>query len=133
VAGNAHELDALKASLARLQGRLSVTEDDEALDALIAERKSLKGRIEAFKVIPDSFDYAPTGQTVAGMWNDGDDSVKRSMVRAVKDAGGLDFDETSLRLVVPAQIGAGDVIDLGNGLCMRRQAPKVMKDVIAGM
>jgi hypothetical protein len=35
-----------------------------------------KDRIEGFEVIPDSFDYAPTGQTVVGMWS-GDDTVKR--------------------------------------------------------
>ena len=35
VAGNAHELDALRASLSKLQARLSVTEDDDELDALV--------------------------------------------------------------------------------------------------
>ena len=39
--------------------------------------------------MPDSFDYAPTGQTVAQMWNDGDDAVKRGMVRAVKESWGM--------------------------------------------
>jgi hypothetical protein len=48
VAGNAHELDALRASLSKLQARLSVTEDDDELDALVAERKSVKARIEGF-------------------------------------------------------------------------------------
>jgi DNA invertase Pin-like site-specific DNA recombinase len=131
VSGNAHELDELKASLARLQGRLSVTEDDDELDALIIERKALKSRIEAFEVIPDSFDYAPTGRTVSQMWNEGDDAVKRGMVRAVKDAGGLDFTATSIRMVVPAQLGTSDVIDLGNGLCFRRQARRPMWDLDA--
>ncbi len=88
VAGNAHELDALKASLSKLQARLSVTEDDDELDALVAERKSVKARIEGFEVTPDSFDYAPTGQTVAGMWS-GDETVKRNMVKAVKESWGL--------------------------------------------
>ena len=88
VAGNAHELDALKAGLSKIQARLSVTDDDDELDALVAERKNVKARIEAFAVIPDSFDYAPTGQTVAAMWN-GDDTVKRDMVRAVKSSWGM--------------------------------------------
>src|SRR5260370_19716461 len=78
VAGNAHELDALRASLRKLQARLSVTEDDDELDALVAERKSVKALIEDFEVIPDSFDYAPTGQTLADMWS-GDDAVKRNL------------------------------------------------------
>src|ERR1700678_1638243 len=89
IAGNAHELDALKAGLARIQGRLSATEDDDELDQLIAQRKDVKARIEGFTVIPDDFDYAPTGWTVAQMWNDGDDGVKRGMVRAVKTSWGL--------------------------------------------
>ena len=69
VSGNAHELDELKAALAKIQARLSATEDDDELDALVAERKSVKARIEGFTAIPDSYDYAPTGQTVSGMWN----------------------------------------------------------------
>ncbi len=125
VAGNAHELDALRASLSKLQARLSVTEDDDELDALVAERKSVKARIEGFEVIPDSFDYAPTGQTVAGMWS-GDDTVKRNMVKAVKESWGLALAEhegqwgikigTDFRDVSSAD----GIADLGNGLCFRR-------------
>ncbi len=89
VAGNAHELDALHAELRRIQARLSATEDDDELDALVAERKAVKARIEAFAVVPDRFDYAPTGRTAAWMWNEGDDAVKRGMVRAVWQAWGL--------------------------------------------
>ncbi len=125
VAGNAHELDALRASLAKLQARLSVTEDDDELDALVAERKSLKGRIEGFEVIPDSFDYAPTGQTVAGMWS-GKDTVKRNMVKAVKDSWGMALCEHEGQWGI--KIGtdfrdvssAAGIVDLGNGLCFRR-------------
>jgi hypothetical protein len=123
--GEAHELDALRASLSKLQARLSVTEDDDELDALVAERKSLKARIEGFEVIPDSFDYAPTGQMVAGMWS-GDDTVKRNMVKAVKDSWGLALAEhegqwgikigTDFRDVSSAD----GIVDLGNGLCFRR-------------
>ena len=89
IAGNAHELDALNAELRKIQARLSATEDDDELDALIAERKAIKARIEGFAIVPDDFDYAPTGQTVAQMWNDGDDTVKRGMVRAVKESWGM--------------------------------------------
>lgn len=58
IAGNAHELEGLKASLNKLQARLSATEDDDAQDALISERKSVKARIEGFKIIDDDFGYA---------------------------------------------------------------------------
>jgi DNA invertase Pin-like site-specific DNA recombinase len=127
VAGNAHELDALRASLAKLQARLSATEDDDELDALVAERKSAKARIDGFEVIPDSFDYAPTGQTVAGMWS-GHDTVKRNMVKAVKGSWGLALSEHEGQWGI--KIGtdftdksdASGIVDLGNGLCFRREA-----------
>jgi DNA invertase Pin-like site-specific DNA recombinase len=130
VAGNAHELDALRASLSKLQARLSATEDDDELDALVAERKSIKARIEGFEIIPDSFDYAPTGQTVAGMWN-GSDTAKRKMARAVKNSWGLALAEHEGQWGI--RIGADfkdvsdadRIVDLGNGLCFRRSARSV--------
>jgi hypothetical protein len=127
VTGNAHELDALKAELSRVQGRLSATEDDDELDGLIAERKAMKARIEAFEVTPDSYDYAPTGQTVGQMWEDGDDKVKRAMVRAVKKSWGMTLVSDGGEWLVDIKAaGPGSkenpdgIIDLGNGLCFRR-------------
>jgi DNA invertase Pin-like site-specific DNA recombinase len=128
VAGNAHELDALNAELRKIQARLSATEDDDELDALVAQRKAHKVRIEGFVIVPDSFDYAPTGQTVAQMWNDGDDTVKRGMVRAAKKSWGMILANHGGRRVIDvgtAGSQGGDVngiVDLGNGLCFRRQA-----------
>ena len=129
VAGNAHELDSMHAELRRIQARLSATEDDDELDALVAERKAVKARIEAFAVVPDRFDYAPTGQTVAGMWNDGDDTVKRGMVRAVRQAWGLSLarqgGQWGLAVGTAGPHGTGDaggIVDLGGGLCFRRAA-----------
>ena len=129
VAGNAHELDALNGELRKLQARLSVTEDDDELDALVAQRKVLKARIEGFAVVPDSFDYAPTGQTVAQMWNDGDDTVKRGMVGAAKKSWGMILANHDGQWVIDigtaGSTGAGDangIVELGNGLCFRRQA-----------
>lgn len=127
VAGNAHELDALKAELSKIQARLSATEDDDELDKLIAGRKAIKARIESFAIVPDSFDYAPTGQTVAQMWNNGDDAAKRGMVRAVKESWGMflaDHDRQwtiAIGTADPAGTGdAGGIVDLGSGLCFRR-------------
>jgi DNA invertase Pin-like site-specific DNA recombinase len=129
VAGNAHELDALNAELRKIQARLSATEDDDELDALVAERKSIKARIEGFVIVPDSYDYAPTGQTVAQMWNDGDDIVKRGMVRAVKESWGMILANNEGQWgIATGTTGAGDardasgIVDLGNGLCFRRFA-----------
>jgi DNA invertase Pin-like site-specific DNA recombinase len=126
VAGNAHELDALKAGLRKIQARLSATEDDDELDALVAERKSIKAHIENFEIIPDSFDYAPTGQTVAGMWS-GDDTVKRSVARAVKESWGMILTSHEGQWTIAigtaasqATQHANQIVDLGNGLCFRR-------------
>jgi hypothetical protein len=127
IAGNAHELDALNAQLRKIQARLSATEDDDELDALVAERKAIKTHIEGFVIVPDSYDYAPTGQTVAQMWNDGDDKVKRGIVRAVKESWGMTLaNHDGQWAVVIGTASEKDtektsgIVDLGNGLCFRR-------------
>ena len=129
VAGTGHELDALNGELRKIQARLSATEDDDELDALVAQRKVLKARIEGFAVVPDTFDYAPTGQTVAQMWNDGDDTVKRGMVRAAKKSWGMILAGHEGQWVIDVGTagstgaeGSDGIVDLGNGLCFRRQA-----------
>lgn len=127
VAGNAHELDELNAGLRKIQARLSATEDDDELDTLVAERKAIKARIEGLVIVPDSFDYAPTGQTVAQMWNAGDDTIKRGMVRAVKASWGMVLANHDGRWGIAVGTarpedpeGTGGIVDLGNGLCFRR-------------
>jgi len=127
VAGNAHDLDGLNAELRKIQARLSATEDDDELDALVAQRKAVKARIEGFAVVPDRFDYAPTGRTVAQMWNEGDDTVKRGMVCAVKEAWGMILTrhdgQWSIAIGTAGAENGPDtsaIVDLGNGLCFRR-------------
>ena len=127
VAGNAHELDELHAGLRKIQARLSATEDDDELDTLVAERKAIKARIEGLVIVPDRFDYAPTGQTVAQMWDAGDDTVKRGMARAVKASWGMVLAEHDGRWGIAVgpvghddPAGAMGIVDLGNGLCFRR-------------
>jgi DNA invertase Pin-like site-specific DNA recombinase len=129
VGGNAHELDSLNAALRKIQARLSATEDDDELDALVAERKALKARMEGFVIVPDSFDYAPTGQTVGQMWNNGDDAVRRGMVRAVKAAWGMSLTNHEGQWgIFTGMAGSQDarnangIADLGDGLCFRRKA-----------
>ncbi|MFB9836853.1 hypothetical protein [Actinoallomurus acaciae] len=84
-------------------------------------------RIERFEVIPDSFDYAPTGQRVAAMWS-GDDTIKRGMVRAVKELWGMNlFSHEGRWGATAGDAGAAgldemsEIADLGNGLCFRRR------------
>jgi DNA invertase Pin-like site-specific DNA recombinase len=128
VAGNAHKLDEMRAEFAKIQSRLSITEDDDELDALVATRKALRAAIDGFELIPDAYDYAETGQTVSQMWTAGDTDVKRGMIRAIKDSWGLTLSEhegqwgikigTDLR----DMSDANEIVDLGNGLCFRREA-----------
>lgn len=131
VAGNAHERDALNAALRKIQAQFSAAEDDDEFDALVAERKAVKARLETFVVVPDRFDYAPTGQTVAQMWADGDDAVKRRMVRAVQAAWGLVLGFVEGKPEILMGSGAEDAFkdrnefaDLGNGLCFRWEADR---------
>jgi hypothetical protein len=132
VAGNGHERDEMRAELARIQSRLSVTDDDKELDDLVAERKALKAAIDGFVVVPDVYDYAETGRTVGQMWAAGDTDVKRGMVRAIKQSWGLALSEHGGRWGITMGTGftgAGgtDVVDLGNGLCFRRESTRATR------
>ncbi|MCM3882150.1 recombinase family protein [Frankia sp. R82] len=123
VAGNAHTLDEMHAELAKIKSRLSATDDDDELDELVASRKALRAAIEQFEIVPDSYDYAETGQTVGHMWTSSDTDAKRGMVRAIQRAWGMALSEHGGAWVI--QIGAGfadtsgadGIVDLGNGLC----------------
>ncbi len=128
IAGNAHELDEMRAELARLQARLSATDDDDELDALVASRKALRAEIGAFQIVPDSFDYAPVSdgpRTVAELWASSDDA-KRAFTKAVKLALGLEVieqgDDAPLRIFPAADMLSGDsdgIVDLGAGVCFK--------------
>jgi DNA invertase Pin-like site-specific DNA recombinase len=128
IAGNAHELEALKADLPKLQSRLSVITDRATRRETLAQIEELEDRIDSFEVIPDDFDYAPTGQTVSQMWNDGDDTVKRGMARAVKESWGMKLvnheGEWAIDIGAKDPAGTGNkngIVDLGNGLCFWRE------------
>ena len=64
------------------------------------------------------------------MWNGGDDIVKRGMIRAVKESlGGMILMSHEGKWVIdigtktPKDTGdASGIVDLGNGLCFRREA-----------
>jgi hypothetical protein len=127
VEGNEHELNEMHAELRKIQARLSATEDDDELDSMVKQRKAIKARIEGFEIIPDRFDYAPTGQTVGQRWNGGDDGTKRGMALAVKASWGMALKEHDghwgIAVGTLAKNGSEDsmsIVDLGNGLCFRR-------------
>jgi DNA invertase Pin-like site-specific DNA recombinase len=128
MAGNAHELDEMRAEFAKIQSRLSVTEDDDELDALVATRKALRAAIDGFKPIDDEYDYADTRQTVSQMWTAGNMDAKRGMIRAIKDSLGLALSEHEGQWGIKIGAAFNDVsdasgiVDLGNGLCFRREA-----------
>lgn len=133
VTGNRYQLSELRGQLAKTQARLSATEDDDELDRLVADRKRLKAEIDAFTVIPDTFDYTPTGQTISEMFTLGDETVKRSMAKAVKAIGGIWLTENGVRIVRLMPGKQGDVINLGGGLCYRRTEPNTIASAIAAM
>jgi hypothetical protein len=61
------------------------------------------------------------------MWNAGDDTLGRDMVRAVKESRGIILaDHQGQRGIAIGAAGSGGVgdangiVDLGNGLCFRR-------------
>lgn len=129
VAGNAHELDALKAELPKLQAQLSVITDRTTRRETLNQIEALEDKIESFVIVPDSFDYAPTGETVGGIWRAGDSTTKRGMVRAVKATWGMILANHDGKSAI--DIGTEDlegkghangIVDLGNGLCFRRRA-----------
>ncbi|MBL7493608.1 recombinase family protein [Frankia sp. AgB1.9] len=127
VAGNSHERDDMQSEVAKIQGRLSVTDDDDMLDELIATRKSLKAAIDGFILVPDVYDYAETGQTVGQMWKAADAKAKQGILRAIRDSWGLALSKDGGRWGITIGTGftsaddANDIVDLGNGLCFRRQ------------
>jgi hypothetical protein len=128
VAGNAHELETLKASLPKLQSQLSVITDRATRRETLAQIEELEDRIDSFEVIPDDFDYAPTGRTVSQMWNEGDDTVKRGMARAVKESWGMKLVNHEGKWAIdigtkrPEDTGnVNGIVDLGNGLCFWRE------------
>jgi DNA invertase Pin-like site-specific DNA recombinase len=130
IAGNAHELEELRANLPKLQSQLSVITDRVARRETLAQIEALEDRIDSFEIIPDDFDYAPTGRTVSQMWEEGDETVKRGMVRAVKESWGMKLVNHEEKWVIDIGAkgpeGAGNasgIVDLGNGLCFWREAP----------
>lgn len=129
VSGNAHELEEMKATRARLSAALSATDDDDQLDTLVGQRKALSAQISAFELVPDKFDYAPVTdgpKTVAELWASSD-QAKRSIVRAVKQALGLEIVDAEVggpvRWFPAPEMLSGDnagIVDLGGGICFRR-------------
>jgi len=94
---------------------------------LVDTRKALRAAIDGFELIPDAYDYAETGQTVSQMWTAGDTDVKRAMVHAIKDSWGLALSEHEggwgIKIGTDFSMrDANGIVDLGNGLCFRREA-----------
>ena len=126
VAGNGHVLDGMKADLAKVQAGCGLAVDDDEFERLSAERRELKSLIAGFELEPDSYDYAPTGKTISGMWHESDDN-KRRIVKAVASSIGLDIspvwgmdaDNLSLGVLASERVTDG-IVDLGEGLCFRQ-------------
>ena len=87
VAGNAHELDEIRAGLSRIQGRLSCNRGRRRVGRVGCGAQGRERAHRGFRVSP-MLRLRATGQTVSEMWS-GDDTVKREMVKAVKKSWGL--------------------------------------------
>lgn len=121
VAGNQHELDAMEADLQRVQHSLSSLVDDDELDKAMDRRKQLKAAIKDFTLIPDDYDFAPTGQKLGQMWQESGDG-KRKIVKAIKGAFGFQFavkgSEWKLTLnEYNVEHRDDNIVDLGDGVC----------------
>lgn len=128
IAGNAHELEALMADLPKLRVQLSVITDRATRRETVTQIEELEDRIDSFEIIPDDFDYGPTGLTVCQMWNEGDETVKRGMARAVKESWGMKLVNHEGKWVIDigtkdpeGTANANGIVDLGNGLCFWRE------------
>lgn len=119
VSGNQHELDELQAGLDELQATLSTVTDRQARRDALAAIEAAEDEIEAFTVVPDTFDYAPTGETLAALW--ADEANRHSMLKAIKQTMGLDFyPPNDIYLgVIPSETVKDNICDLGNGICFR--------------
>ena len=129
ISGNQHELDAMEAELAKLQGALSGLTDRTQRREAVGRIEALEDQIDAFTVILGDYDYTETGQTIAGMWETSDDERRRAMVRAVKETGGIGLIERDgqwvIRIIRAMPGNQGEIVNLGGGLCYRRTMPSV--------
>jgi len=116
IAGNQHELDELRQQISVKRATLA-----DAVDIMsaAAEISRLETQVRDFTVIPDDFDYAPTGKTIADLW--ADESSRNSMLKAIKRTMGLDFyppDDVYIG-VMPTEVVNDGIVDLGGDVCFR--------------
>jgi DNA invertase Pin-like site-specific DNA recombinase len=136
IAGNAHVKAAMEADLDKLSASLGSVRDRAERRAVMAKIEEMEDSIESFELIPDSFDYTPTGETLASAWVKGDVEAKRAMLRAVKDAGGIGLVNVEGRWTVRASYAPegeeGGIIDLGGGICFRKRTGSLIRMLIEG-
>jgi hypothetical protein len=116
IAGNSHELEELRQAISLQRATLA-----DAADILAAAQEiaTLEQAVKDFTVIPDDFDYAPTGKTLAGLWSD--EANRNNMLKAIKRTMGLDFyppDDVYVG-VIPSETVTDGIVDLGGGVCFR--------------
>jgi hypothetical protein len=124
--------------LTALQASLSRLEDDDELEQALADRKALRAHIAAFQIVPDTYDYAETGETISGMWERADLDQRRAMISAVKDSGSIvlrlkDDGNWGIRVRLVTRRPGEPIIDLGHGLCFRGNETSIIGDMIEGL
>lgn len=135
ISGNQGELDELKAELDRVRQTLATTDDDAEFDKLSASRKSLLGQIGSFKLVADTFDMTPTGETLADLWRTWD---KRAIMKAVQRFDEFYISEPGTRDVVRlrdvADYPGGKLIELSEDVCVRfPTVPDNLPDMVRDM
>jgi hypothetical protein len=120
ITGNAHELDELKSEIAKRRATLADATDIMSAASAI---NNLEQQVSEFRLIPDSFDFAPTGQMLSEVW--ADDTNKARILRAIKSSMGLDLaptlDDQPLIYIgtLPPETIKDGICDLGGGICFR--------------
>jgi DNA invertase Pin-like site-specific DNA recombinase len=129
IGGNQHILDALRSDLQTLEAQpvASIPKADRA--TFYDRLDALQDEISGFSLIPDTYDFAPTGQTIADLWGNATPDGRRAMVKAVADTGSIalsrENDGWRIRVRIPLGTKATPIVNLGAGLCFRRDTRSV--------
>jgi hypothetical protein len=136
IAGNQHILDALRSELQTLEAQPVASIPRAERSVFYGRLDALQDEIGAFTLIPDSYDFTETGQTIADVWEDATPDNRRAMVKAVADSGSITLakldDAWRIRVRIPLGTKEDPIINLGAGLCFRRSQASVLKPYMDG-
>lgn len=130
--GNAAELAELKAELERVRATLAITDDDDEFERLSVRRKTLRDEIANFKLVADTYDMTPTGDTLADLWRAGDTDAKQKIMKALQRYVGFNVgwsnDPEQAKAVngyvwIEGFYPGGKLIELTHDICIKMELP----------